>query len=114
MNHFTFSPLVTATTTLLLGVFVVLRKKEGVGVLFFLYSLAIGLWSLCVSFFSPTLPVAYANVLGKILHLWASLIPAFFLHFTLILCDEIKKRARLLFVIYGIVIVFNCLIFLQR
>jgi signal transduction histidine kinase len=114
MNHFTFSPLVTATTTLLLGVFVVLRKKEGVGVLFFLYSLAIGLWSLCVSFFSPMLPVAYANVLGKILHLWASLIPAFFLHFTLILCDEIKKRARLLFVIYGIVIVFNCLIFFTK
>ena len=107
-NHFTFSALLTAFATFLLGIFVLLKNRwrEKLYLVFALYSFTISLWSFCVSRYTPDFQDP-TLIWGRLLHLGAILIPIFFVHFIQIFL-EIKNRKILEFV-YFLGILFICL-----
>lgn len=112
MNHFTFSGLVVSMTTLVLGSFVLSKKKSRVGVIFFFYSFSIAFWSFFVFLHGPNMNKNYAFTLGRLLHVGAIFIPIFFLHFTLILTNFIDRwelRLRVIYIV-GVVFLFTNLV----
>lgn len=93
LNHFTFSPLVTAITTLGLGIFILAkgRWKTSLYLVFALYSFSISLWSFCSTKFSPSFQDPYL-VWGRLLHVGAIFIPPFFIHFVFEFLKEKDKK----------------------
>jgi len=108
-NHFTFSPLITAIATFILGLFVLFkgRWKKSLYVIFALYTFSISLWSFCATRFTPDFQDPYL-IWGRLLHLGAILIPAFFIHFVSEFLGE--KNRKIMFISYliaGIFLGFN-------
>ena len=101
INHYIFSSYFTFATTLLLGLFVLLKSFRG-GKLYFLfslYTLCIALWSFCVARLTPDFTGSYA-VLGKIIHLTGALLALFFVHFVFVFIGQEKKFKALIVVLY--------------
>lgn len=107
MNFFTFSGVVTSVTTFILGIFVLFRGgiKRRLYRIFSIYSFAISLWGLAVSFFGPSLNDQYLFY-GRLLHIGAILIPVFYLHFTLLFLEVYKNKRAVILVAYLIATVF--------
>ncbi|MCM8796247.1 MAG: hypothetical protein NC928_06160, partial [Candidatus Omnitrophica bacterium] len=108
-NHFTFSSLITAIATFILGLFVLFkgRWRKSLYVIFAFYSFSISWWSLCVTRFNPNFQDPYL-IWGRLLHLGAILIPAFFIHFVFKFLEE--KNREVIFLCYfiaGIFLGFN-------
>ncbi len=108
-NHFTFSSLLTAITTFILGVFVLFKRRfrRLLYIIFALYSFSISWWCLCVTKFTSDFQDPYL-IWGRLLHLGAILIPAFFIHFVFEFLEE-KNRVIifLCYLIAGVFLGFN-------
>ena len=108
-NHFTFSSLITAITTFVLGLFVLFkgRWRRSLYVIFALYSFSIAWWSFCATKFTPDFQDSYL-IWGRLLHLGAILIPAFFIHFVFEFLEEKNKKIILpCYLTAGIFLGFN-------
>ncbi len=108
-NHFTFSSLITAIATFILGVFVLFkgRFRKLLYIIFALYSFSIAWWSLCATKFTPDFQDPYL-IWGRLLHLGAILIPALFIHFVFEFLEEKNKKVILLcYLITGMFLGFN-------
>jgi len=95
-EHFILALLVTAITTLLLGIFVVFQdKKNKLFLTFSLYSLSISWWCFAQAgnVYGPSLELS--SFWARFQHIGVIFIPTFFLHFTILLLDLKYKRALL-------------------
>lgn len=107
MNAYAFSSLVTALTSLLLGVFVWTRSPKGkVNKIFLLLSLAISIWSWGVCFTVSVSDSKTAVFWGKIIYLGAIPIIPLFLHFIFTLLDKNREKRKILILVYIIATIF--------
>lgn len=105
MNHFIFSALVTFFSTLVAGIYFVLKKKSTARI-FGLYWLSIAFWSSTVAFQSHFLKLMPDYVWGWFLHLGCVYVPVFFFHFALYYSGYIKDELAALKISYAIATAF--------
>ncbi|MDD5655390.1 MAG: histidine kinase N-terminal 7TM domain-containing protein [Candidatus Omnitrophica bacterium] len=101
---YVWTALLTAITSVLIAVFVYIKnRKLMLNKLWALFSLLTACWSFCYYKWSA-LPDNYSASLAwnRWGNLFAIIIPAVFLHFTLYLTGQIKEKKKILFISYPI------------
>ena len=113
-THIALSAALTAITTAILGVFVLLRDcRSRLYRVFSFYSLAITAWSATLALHVVSLDRSIAVWTGQYLHIGATLIPVLFVHFVLEFFGETQhKLAKVLLpILYAValVLMFLCI-----
>lgn len=113
-THIGFSAALTAVTTAALGIFVLIKEsRSNLYRVFSLYSLSIGLWSafLAIHVFAENRSLALFT--GKYLHIGAAVIPALFVHFTMVFFGDINRTISKVFLTllysFAFVFIFLCI-----
>jgi len=107
INSFTLPNLAIVVTSLILGIFVLLKDKNVlINRLLFFLSLCIGIWSFG---FLKTITSANAESAlfwGRFLYIGAIFIPTVFLHFIFSILNDLKNRKKILFIAYSLCVLF--------
>jgi len=112
MINYIGSHIVILVTNISLGVFVFLKDKKGIlNRLWFLLSLCVGIY--CFGFIKTIIATNDKSALlwGRFLYLGVIFIPTIFLHFSLALLNESRKRRKILSIAYLLCIAFLILDF---
>lgn len=103
----------TAAATFLLAALVYWKSyKRWLNVLYSFWACSVSLWSLSLVFNIFSSNEKTAEIWVKILHLWAILLPAIYVHFVLLFLRKDKKLKKIIFSIYmlsGVLIFLNFL-----
>ncbi len=109
MSLFVISSFLTAGASIFMGLFVLFKNyKEKINILWFLTTLAIGIWafSLGMEVSSPNYNLAF--FWNKILNIGAIFIPIFFYHFVVSVLNKNEKEK--LFIVVGYLFAFTFLV----
>ncbi len=110
-THYALVSALTSVTTLFLAWFVYTKGRDKrLNLLYAFWALCVGLWSffLVLNIYAPT--QALALVWCRLLHVWAILLPAVYVHFVLLFLYKYKSRRAwvwLLYLLAGIFIVLD-------
>ncbi len=106
MNVYAFSVLVFAICSFLIGIQILVRRKDTTGVLYFFLSLLYCTWgvgfALCIS---GNLTYAQSLFSVRISNAAAAFIPIVWLHFCLVYTDRMNLKSRIYFLMYLIPII---------
>jgi HD-GYP domain-containing protein (c-di-GMP phosphodiesterase class II) len=103
LNLHTFPYLSTALISSILGGYVLFRNVKGpINKAWFRLGLAVSLWSLGFGMMLFSRTKSEAVFWGSLAHVGASLTPVTYYHFILLVLSKIKKRIKLLLLMYGL------------
>lgn len=111
-SQYVFVTILTSVSTLLLAAFVYWKgKTRPLNKVYSLWALCVGLWSffLTLNIFAPS--QEHAVLWCRVLHVWAIIIPAVYIHFVLLFLNKFESRRKLVYTLYGIAAVFVVLDF---
>ncbi|TAK30926.1 MAG: hypothetical protein EPO21_18470 [Chloroflexota bacterium] len=111
MQFYALSALINVVTTLILGVIVLIRNpRNRLNLTFSVFSLNISLWSLCYFIWQVSTTPGQALFWSRALMVFATGIPAFYLHLVTVLVGLVRRRARMLrlsYVIFAFFLLIN-------
>ena len=99
--HYVLASVLTAASTAFLAAFVYLKsRRTQLNILYSSWALCVGLWSffLVLSIFATS--KASALLWCRLLHVWAIILPAIYVHFVLLFLEKADTRRRLIFFLY--------------
>ncbi|MFA6106929.1 MAG: ATP-binding protein [Patescibacteria group bacterium] len=102
MNFYAISALINFFTSLILGVFVILKSRNSKNLSFFIFCFFVASWSLGYYFWQIADDAISALFWCRALMAAAILIPVSYLHFVYALVDLVEKRKKFLIFSYGL------------
>ncbi|MCM8775030.1 MAG: ATP-binding protein [Candidatus Omnitrophica bacterium] len=106
-DYYGIASILTAVSTLFLAAFVFFKGRgKPLNLLYSFWALCVGLWSvfLVLNIYAPT--QSQALLWCRLLHVWAIILPAVYVHFVFLFLDKLPSRRRLINFLYGIAAVF--------
>ena len=105
-TYYALLAVLTSLTTLFLALFVYGRARHKVlNSLYAFWALCVGLWSFFLALSINAETIKIADLWARLLHVWAIILPAVYVHFVLLFLNKFGSRRKLVFSLYAITVV---------